>query len=169
MLVGDASGVTNGTLTYDVALDYARAPTDRRILPRVLLGAQFFGTQEHLVTVSAVLDTGADLSAFDGTVALRAGWTMGEIVGRALGTELIYGIGMGRPVPGYLHEITAFIGGPTRFAELRLRVLVTPPETLEFSVLGRSDFFEQVDVTFVEFEKRLYLRFRNSEVLRQYS
>lgn len=94
---------------------------------------------------------------------------MGEIVGRALGTELIYGIGMGRPVPGYLHEITAFIGGPTRFAELRLRVLVTPPETLEFSVLGRSDFFEQVDVTFVEFEKRLYLRFRNSEVLRQYS
>lgn len=40
MLVGDASGVTNGTLTYDVALDYARAPTDRRILPRVLLGAQ---------------------------------------------------------------------------------------------------------------------------------
>ena len=80
--------------------------------------------------------------------------------------ELIHGISTGRPIPGYLHEITAFVGGPTRFAELRLRVLITPPNTLAYSILGRSDFFEQVDVTFAEFAKRLYLRFRNPDVLR---
>lgn len=134
----------------------------------MLLGLQLFEIQGRLVTASAILDSGADVSAFDGTVAIRAGVTMGEIVERALGTELIHGIGIGRPIPGYLHEITVFIGGPSRFAELRLRVLITPPETLEFSILGRSDFFEQVDVTFAEFEKRLYLRFRDSKALRQY-
>lgn len=38
--------------------------------------------------------------------------------------------------------------------------------SLAYSILGRSDFFEQVDVTFVEFEKKLHLRFRNRAVLR---
>lgn len=56
-----------------------------------------------------------------------------------------------------------------RHAQLKLRVLITLPDRLEFSVLGRSDFFEQVDVTFAESDRRLYFRFRDPTVLRSYA
>ncbi len=149
-----------------MALDYHRAPNDRRVRPSILVGLQFFANQERLALVSTVLDTGADASVIDGAVPLRAGWTMPQIVDRALGTDLIHGIGAGRPITGYRHEITVFIGLPHRFAELRVWALITPPDLLEYSVLGRSNFREQVDVTFAELDKRLYLRFRNQEVVR---
>lgn len=68
-----------------------------------------------------------------------------------------------------LFEITGYLGGYARYAELKLRVLITMPDRLAFSVLGRSDFFEQVDVTFAEFEKKLYFRFRDPAVLRSYA
>lgn len=65
-------------------------------------------------------------------------------------------------------QITGYLGGYGRFAKLKLRVLITMPDRLAFSVLGRSDFFEQVDVTFAERDKRLYFRFRDPAVLRSY-
>lgn len=117
--------------------------------------------------VSPVLDSGADMSAIDGTVALRAGLTMKDVMERAVRVEMIHGVGSGPAIPGYLHRATAYLGGPVRYAELSLHVLITPAETLEFPIVGRSDFFEQVDVTFIEFEKRLYFRFRDSTVLRE--
>ena len=156
-----------GSVGYHLALEYVRPPDDRRILPRVQLGVEFFPKQARLAVFPVVLDTGAEVSAFDGSLALRAGWTTRQIADRALRTELIYGIGSGRPISAYLHEVTCYFGSPTRFARMKLRVLLTPPNTLEFPVLGRSDFFEQVDVTFVEFEKRLYFRFRNPEAIRE--
>ena len=58
-------------------------------------------------------------------------------------------------------EASAFDGEPKRFAELRLRVLITPPNSLAFPILGRHDVFQQVDVTLAELYKKLYLRFRS--------
>lgn len=161
--------MTDGVLAYDLSLDYAPSPTDRRILPRVLLGMQFVETQERLAIVRPVLDTGAEASAIDGSFVHRIGWTMQDVVDRAVQTETIRGISIGRPIPAYLHEVTAFVGSPVRYAQLRLRVLITPPNTLEYSVLGRADFFAQTDVTFAESDRRLYLRFRDPAVLRQYA
>lgn len=161
--------MSNDVLSYDLTLDYAPSPTDPRILPRVVLGMQLAETQERLVVVRPVLDTGAEASAIDGSFVHRIGWSMREVADRAVRTETIRGIGIGRPIPGYLHIVTAFVGTPARYAELRLRVLITPPNTLEYSVLGRSDFFAQTDVTFAEADRRLYLRFRDPSVLRQFA
>jgi hypothetical protein len=161
-----AGGGENGVLAYDRSLDYAGSPTDRRILPRVVLGVQFAPTQERLAIVRAVLDTGAEVSAIDGSFFHRVGWTLHDVTDRAMRAESIHGIGVGRPIPEYLHEVTAFVGGAQ--AELRLRALITPPNTLEYSVLGRSDIFEQVDITFAETDRRRYFRKRNPAALRGY-
>jgi hypothetical protein len=45
---------------------------------------------------------------------------------------------------------------------------ITPPNTLKFPVLGRIGFLDQVDVTFAEFEKVLYLRFGNPALRRMF-
>jgi hypothetical protein len=135
----------------------------------VSLTVDFFPGQVNSVTIRPVLDTGAQVSVFDGSAAIEAGWTTNDIVERAIASMPIYGIGLGPPIACYLHVVTAFLGTYERYAQLKLRVLVTMPNRLAFSVLGRTDFFEQVDVTFVEFEKRLYFRFRDPNVLRDYS
>ena len=41
--------------------------------------------------------------------------------------------------------------------------------TIAFPVLGRAGFFEQVDVTFAELERMLYLRFRNPAISRLFA
>src|SRR5690242_7835686 len=97
-----------GTLEYHLSLEYARRPQDRRILPRVFLSVELSPQQAQPVTVSAVLDTGAQVSVFDGGVVLPAGWTTFDIVERAIDTVPIYGIGVGPAIPGYLHEVTAY-------------------------------------------------------------
>jgi hypothetical protein len=155
-----------GSLDYDLALDYGPDPQGRRALPRLQLAVEFFPAQPQLRSVSAVVDSGADASAFDGTLAIQAGWTWSHITDRALLATSIRGISAGRPIPAYLHQVTCTIGGYSLFAEIPLRVFITPPNSLAYSILGRSDFFEQVDVTFVELEKKLFLRFRNRAVLR---
>jgi len=160
--------VTDGTLAFDFAFEYARDPLHTRILPRLRVAVRFFSDQEWPLSVAAVLDTGAEMSVFDGALALEAGWTYGDIVERAQATELIYGISPGRPIRGYVHEIECQFGNSARFADMRLRVLITPPDNVAYPILGRLDFFQQVDVTFVEFERRLYLRFRDRSALQDY-
>jgi hypothetical protein len=157
-----------GSLGYHLALAYARLPNEGRILPRVQLALELFPGQQQLPTVYVVLDTGAEVSVLDGNVALQAGWTTGDIVERAIDAFPIYGLGSGAAIPGYLHEITGYLGSYARYAELKLRVLITTPDRLAFSVLGRKDFFEQVDVTFAEIDKKLFFRFRDPTVLRSY-
>ena len=156
-------------LPYHLALDYIQEPYDRRVLPRVFLSVELFPGQDVTVTTSIVLDTGAPVSVLDGNVALQAGWMPEDIVGRATNAFPIYGIGPGAAIPGYLHEIKGYLGSYGRFAVLKLRVLITMPGRLAFSVLGRSDFFEQVDVTFAETDRKLYFRFRDASVLRSYT
>jgi hypothetical protein len=123
---------------------------------------EFFTGQTVPTSLAPLLDTGAELSVFDGDAAEHAGWSMEEIARRALDVRPISGLRRGgRPIEGYLHEVTCYVVVGARFIELRLRALITPPNTLNFPVLGRSGFFDQVDVTFAELEKKLYLRFRN--------
>ncbi|MGH2460982.1 MAG: hypothetical protein ACRDIY_19165 [Chloroflexota bacterium] len=158
-----------GSLGYHLELGYARLPNERRILPRVQVALELFPGQSQFPTIYAVLDTGAEVSVFDGNAELQAGWTPGDIIERAIRVTPMYGFGSGAATPGYLHVVTAYLGGYARFAELKLRVLITPPGRLEFSVLGRSDFFEQVDVTFAERDCRLFFRFRDPSALRSYA
>jgi hypothetical protein len=153
-------------LPYHIALDYFRESSDRRILPRVFLSVELFPGQVKSVTTTVVLDTGAQVSVLDGNVALQAGWAPRDIVERAINSFPIYGLGPGAAIPGYVHEVTGYLGGFARFAELKLRVLITMPDRLAFSVLGRSDFLDQVDETFAELDRRLYFRFRDPSVLR---
>lgn len=158
-----------GFLPYHFALDYAPNSVAHRDLPRVSLSVTLIPDREKSVTLSAIADTGAQVSVFDGSVAIGAGWTTTDIIERASGSLPVYGLGSDTPIPAYLHQVTVLFGTFSRFAELKIRVLVTMPNRLAFSVLGRTDFFEQVDVTFAESDKRLYFRFRDPNVLRDYS
>jgi hypothetical protein len=157
-----------GTLGYHFDLAYARRPADQLFLPRVALSLELDPGQAQLITTGAILDTGAQASVFDGNLALDAGWSEKDIVGRARDVVPVSGFSSRSTLPGYLHEVTAYFGSYTLYAELKLRVLITPPNRLEFSVLGRSDFFEQVNVTFAERDKRLYFRFRDPSILHSY-
>src|SRR5262249_2309143 len=102
------------------------------------------------------------ISIFDGRVAQSAGLTWPDVTRRSLALKPIHGLAYGgRVVEGHELEVACYVGSASRFAELRFRALVTPPDTIALPVLGRAGFFEQVDVTFAELEKRLYLRFRD--------
>lgn len=156
-----SEGRAASTLRYDVEMPYALASDGLR-LPRLRVDVLFFPEQRQTAPVVPLLDTGAEFSMFDGALAEQAGWPVEEIAARALDVRPIYGFSRGsRPVQGYVHEVTCYVAFGARFAELRFRAVITPPSTLAFPVLGRAGFFEQVDVTFAELEKRLYLRFRN--------
>ena len=160
--------MTEGTFEYDLALKYARDPLNPRVMPRLAVAARFFPGQERLHSVVALIDSGAEVSAFDGSLALAAGWSFDSIVDKAISTQAISGINAGLAIQGFLHEVFWFVGEPLHFAELKFRVLITPPNTLAFSILGRHDFFEQVDVAFAELDQSLFLRFRDRSVLRDF-
>src|SRR5438132_8628709 len=139
-------------------------------MSRLVVGVQFMGEPCPLVTVAPLLDTGAEISIFDGRVAEAAGLSWQEVVRRALDVKPIHGIAYeGRIVEGHELEVVCYVGSALRFAELRFRALVTPPDTIALPVLGRAGFFDQVDVTFAEFEKMLYLRFRDRALGRAFT
>lgn len=160
--------MTDGLLPYDFSFDYARDPLFTRILPRLRVAIRFSPRQERPLTIAAVLDTGAEMSVIDGGLAIEAGMTYREIVEQAKGTELIHGISAGPPIRGYVHDVECLLGDALRFADLRLRILITPPDRITYPILGRDNFFQKVDVTFVEFEKRLFLRVRDRSTLYDY-
>gem|GEM_PF-4099935 len=94
------------------------------------------------------------------------GWAEQDIAGRATGVLPISGLqAHGQPLVGYLHDLTCLIPLGRQYASLQLRVLITPPNTLVTPVLGRRDFFRQVDFALLEADQRFYLRFRNRSVL----
>jgi hypothetical protein len=113
-----------------------------------------------------ILDSGAEYTVFDGNVALRLGWDEAAIRTRAEQTMPIYGISAGGPaVTGYLQRVTCRIPVGAQFAQMDVRVFLTPPNTLSTPVLGRTGFFEYVDFALVQAERRFCLRFRDPSVL----
>lgn len=150
-----------------MALPYAPSLDDPRPRPRLHVGAVFLAGQERPRALAPLVDTGAEASIFDGEAADAAGWPMDEIARRAIGVVPISGIGRrGRPIEGYLLEVTCDVVAGARLAELRFRAAITPPSTTAFPVLGRGGFLEQVDVTFAELDRTLYLRFRDPALRR---
>jgi hypothetical protein len=119
------------------------------------------------VSTRPVVDTGADHTVFDGTVALTAGWTEEDLIARAEDSHPIHGLAAGLPsLVGYRHRVTCLIPLGRRFAALELSVFFTPPNTLSTPVLGRRDFLQRVDFALVEAEQQFYLRFRDRTALR---
>lgn len=121
------------------------------------------------VEVEPVLDTGADCTAFDGSLAAALGWRTEDIASRAEDVRPIYGLGArGQPLTGYLHRLRFLIPVGRRYADFTMSVLLTEPRTLATPVLGRRDFFRLVDFALVEIEQRFYLRFRDRSALRDH-
>jgi hypothetical protein len=126
------------------------------------VGIQILGGPSGLVRVRPLVDTGAEMSIFDGRVAEQAGLSRQDVARRALDVKPIHGLAYsGQVVQGHEVEVVCYVGSALRFAELRFRVLITPPDTIALPVLGRAGFFEQVDVTFAELERTLFMRFRD--------
>ena len=156
------------TLDFDNRLPFRTTDDDRRLLPRLPLHVSLPGNETRLVRLWPLLDTGAEWTVFDGAVALQLGWNEPEIAGRAEDVRPLSRLGRtAGPLTGYLHRLTCYVPLGPRFATLPLRVLLTPPYALATPVLGRRDFFQQVDFALVEAERRVYLRFRDQAALRE--
>ena len=113
-----------------------------------------------------ILDSGAERSVIDGTVALALGWDEAQIAASPVARP-IAGIGSGTGhLVGYEHRVVCAMSfGPT-YAEIELLVFFTPPNTVTTPVLGRRDFFEQVDFAMLQAERTCLLRFRDRSALR---
>jgi len=124
-------------------------------------------SDDRIVAVRPLVDSGAEYSVLDGTVALELGWSEQDIARNALDTRPITGVGRAAaPLIAYQHVLTALISLGRLYAMMRLSVFLTSPNTLSMPVLGRRDFFRQVDFALIEAEQRFYLRFRDRSVLR---
>lgn len=156
-------------LDFDYGLPFGGTDIDSRPLPRLPIYIARPGDVETVppIGIQPVLDTGADYTAFDGAIVQYWGWDTQEISARAEETFPISGLWVdGQPLVGHLHRLTCLIPLGRRFASLQLRVLITPPHTISTPVLGRQDFFRQVDFALAEAEQRFYLRFRDRLTLR---
>ena len=65
---------------HDFALAYASTLDDSRVLPRIVVGIQFYDGQVRPATLTPILDSGAEASVIDGNHAIRAGMTVEGIV-----------------------------------------------------------------------------------------
>ena len=112
--------------------------------------------------VRPLVDSGAEFSLLDGTVALELGWDERDIAGRAAEARSVFGISHGAaPLMAYRHELTVLISLGRRYAAMRVAAFLTPPNALMVQVLGRRDFLNQVDFALLEAEQRFLLRFRD--------
>jgi hypothetical protein len=130
-------------LPYDLALPYV-GEVGRLNLPWIDVGIDFLGGPLAVAAVTPLLDTGAEQSILDGRAAEAAGLSWRDVLDRAVDVKPIHGDPRGgRVVEGHELEVVCYLGSAARFAELRFRALVTPPDTITFPVLGRAGFFEQ--------------------------
>ena len=156
------------TLEFDFGLPYMAADQDRRVLPRLPLSVASPQHDTRAVTLWPLLDTGAQWTLFDGAIALELGWSEADIVGRAEDAQPISGVARGgSPLIGYLHRLTCYVPLGPRFGALSLRAFLTPPYTLGTPVLGRLDFFQQVDFALVDAEQRVVLRVRDRSAIHE--
>ena len=155
-------------LAFDCSFPYSGTESDFRPMPRLPLSIASPADANAIVGVEPVLDTGADYTVFDGRIAQYLGWREQDIAGRAEDTYPIFGVRAdGHALVGYRHRFTCLISLGRQFAALQIRAFVTTPNTLSTPVLGRRDFFRQVDFALVEAEQRFYLRFRDRSVLQE--
>lgn len=115
-----------------------------------------------------MLDTGADQTILDGSLAFQWGWRQEDLAQRADETRFISGIqAHGTQVAAYRHHLEFLIPLGPRFVSLRLAVYLCTPNTISTPVLGRQDFMQLVDVAVSEADQQFYLRFRDRSVLQR--
>jgi len=98
------------------------------------------------IRVDALVDSGAVISVFQGSIAEYLGIMIEE------GEKRIFQ-GVGGKIVGYIHKITLQIG-KTKFS---CRIAFSNELTTSVNILGRIDFFEKFLITFDEANKRVKL------------
>ena len=135
-------------------------------MPRLPIYVTTGAAGDRVVRVRPLIDSGAEYSLFDGTVALELGWSEQDIAGRAFDVRPVTGVGrVSATLLAYRHDLTVLISLGRRYAVVRLTAFLTPPNALTLPVLGRRDFLSQVDFGLVEAEQRFLLRFRAPSAL----
>jgi hypothetical protein len=154
------------SLTFAWRLPYLRGP-DRRWYPLVRVGVELGRTP--LLIASALVDTGAPVTVFDGRLALSVGMPAGRLREEADDALPLKGL-TGGASRAYVHPATLYVGAASEFSAIRSSVAFTDPDDppLAFNLLGRSGFLEHVllavDESGVQSPNRepaLYLRVRS--------
>lgn len=136
-------------------------------MPRLPIYVTTGAAGNRAVRVRPLIDSGAEYSLFDGTVALELGWSEQDIAGRASDARPVTGVGrISAPLLAYRHDLIVLIPLGRRYVVVRLPAFLTPPNALTLPVLGRRDFLSQVDFGLVEADQRFLLRFRDPAALR---
>jgi hypothetical protein len=121
---------------------------------------------DRVVGLRPLVDSGAEYSLLDGTVALELGWSDQDIVRRALDARPITAVGRAAaPLVAYQHALTVLISFGRQYVVMQLPVFLTSPNSLTISVLGLRDFLSQVDFALAEAEQRFCLRFQDRSAL----
>jgi hypothetical protein len=126
------------TVTYDLVLPFVRR--SGRLLPLIQTAIQ--RGDGPLFTTHALIDTGAEISLFDGMLALGTGFDPSQDYVRAVP---ITGIGSAPPLRAFVHRVTLYVGLPLRFYTFETEIAFAEPSIqLAFSVLGRLGFLDHV-------------------------
>ena len=125
-------------LRFDWTFEYRRRAG--KLFPLLAIGLDL--AEGHPVSTEGLVDTGAELSVFDGAVALSAGIDPTRAPAAVVPLTGFAG-GVRR---AYLHPAVLYIGSPMKYERLATEVAFTHPGegNLTFNVLGRRGFLNQV-------------------------
>ncbi len=104
------------------------------------------------LTLYALVDSGAVISLFPEDVAKAIGLSLDK--GRELYLTGVGGYIKGKLVP----DVEATIGG----FKIQIPIVFVPYTPIELAILGRKGFFENLEITFREWEKKLIVRPRST-------
>jgi hypothetical protein len=126
------------TLTYDLSLPYR--VEEGRLLPAIQVGVEF--DNGRFSSAYAVIDTGGEMSVFDGSVAVAAGVEPHRGYQEILPVAGVFGAAS---LQVYVHVMTLLVGTPARSERIRTHVAFTHPGVrLTFNVLGREGFLDHI-------------------------
>jgi hypothetical protein len=139
---GNARLVSRYSLSFDWRIPYMRGP-DHRLYPLLRVGLQL--PSLPLVIVTALIDTGAPVTIFDGRTALDAGMELAAV--RAPDRQRVPLRGLtGGATSATVHAASIYVGDGSGHALLRTTIAFTDPAAapLPFNVLGRRGFLDHV-------------------------
>ncbi len=131
------------SLSFDSTLPYRRAPGQPDRLARPLLPVRLYHGTVALPPLLALVDSGADVSAFDVRVARHLGVDLATCWATAVG-------GIGGSLTAYACEIELEVVGRRFRAEVRFLPMV-------IALLGRHDVFMQFRFAFDQRAQTLFL------------
>jgi hypothetical protein len=101
--------------------------------------------EARLLVVTALVDTGAPLSVFDGRLAVRAGLSLNDLRAPRNAAIPLRGL-TGGASRAYVHEASLYVGESREHAVLNTVIAFTDPNDppLSFNLLGRRGFLDQL-------------------------